>query len=256
VFIAGGDEPRGDGGGCAMARRAVEDVAAVGSRVPPQVASASTLSFLRCFVNHLRRWKRLLLLFLLQREVMWRWRFGALCEVSYDTFIGSLVGEVDGMRFFMFMPRFCSPSSLMVQLRVPAVGSLRRQIRNPQAGSVGGVVGGAVARCFWLFCESVDGTSYGDADKFFWSSDVRQPTAADDFSSPVLLKMVADACSTLTIRLNGVVGCEFLRHFQCLTPLVKDGGGCTGSPIDGLEKVLVLRVALCNLQFSKVFYIK
>jgi hypothetical protein len=67
--------------------------------------------------------------------------------------------------------------------------------------------------------------------------------------------MVADACSTLTIRLNGVVGCEFLRHFQYLTPLVKDGGGCTGSLIDGLEKVLVLGVALCNLQvFQGVLY--
>jgi hypothetical protein len=158
--------------------------------------------------------------------------------------------EVDGMRFFMFVPRFCSPSSSMVQLRVPVVGSLRRQIRNLQAGSAGGVVGGAAARCFWLFYESVDGISYGDADKFFRSLDVRQPTAADDFSFPVLLKMVPDACSTLTMRLSGVAGCEFLRHFQCLTPLVKDGGGCAGSPaiFDDLEKVLVLGVALCNFQ--------
>jgi hypothetical protein len=73
--------------GCAAARCAVEDVAAVGSRVPPRVASASTPSFLCCFVSHLRRWKRLPLLFLLQREAMWRWRFGALCEVSSDTFV-------------------------------------------------------------------------------------------------------------------------------------------------------------------------
>jgi hypothetical protein len=44
-------------------------------------------------------------------------------------------------------------------------------------------------------------------------------------------------------------GHEILWHFQYLTPLVKDGGGLGGSPVnsDGLEKDLEFGVASCNL---------
>jgi hypothetical protein len=257
VSVAGGDEPGGDGGGvCGGVPR--RGGCGGGGLTHASPGGVGFDSFLCCFVSHLRRWKRLPLLFLLQREAMWRWCFVALCEVSSDTFVGSHVCEVDGMRFFMFMPRFSSPSSSMVQLRVLAAGSLCRQIRNPQAGSAGAVVGGAAARCFWLFCESVDDISYGDTDKFFWLSDVRQRTAADDFSSPVLLKMVADACSMLMMRLSGVAGCEFLRHFQCLTPLVKDGGGCAGSPtiLTAWRKFWSLELRCVIFKFSNVFYVK
>jgi hypothetical protein len=44
------------------------------------------------------------------------------------------------------------PSSSMVSLRFLVSESLRRRIRNPQAGTNGGDVGLAAARCIWLLC--------------------------------------------------------------------------------------------------------
>jgi hypothetical protein len=66
---------------------------------------------------------------------------------------------------------------------------------------------------------------HGDGDKVFWSSVVRQLAVADGSSSPVLIKMVVDVRSMLMMRLRVGAGREILLHFQCLTPLMKDGGG-------------------------------
>jgi hypothetical protein len=111
----------------------------------------------------------------------------------------------------------------MVKLTSPTTDSLRRRIRNPQAGSDGGEVGEVVAQCFWclcvgswsggggslslppLFCEIVGffvRIPQGDGGKVFRSSAVRQLAVTDGFSSPFLIKMVADVCSTLMMCLR------------------------------------------------------
>jgi hypothetical protein len=72
----------------------------------------------------------------------------------------------------------------------------------------------------------------------------------DDLSSPVWIKTTVDAHSTPMMRLRDDAGREILWLLQCLTPLVKDGGGLDGSPMrsDGLEKNLEFGVASCNFQ--------
>jgi hypothetical protein len=94
------------------------------------------------------------------------------------------------------------------------------------------------------------GIPYGGDDMVFRSLAVRQAVAADDFSSPVRIKTAVDARSTPMMRLGDGAGREILRLFQCLTPLVKDGGGLGGSPTRSgiLEKNLEFEVASCNFQ--------
>jgi hypothetical protein len=144
-----------------------------------------------------------------------------------------------------------NPSSLMVSLRFLVSESLRRQIRNPQAGTDGGDVGLADARCFWLLyvgvgsdvggrlslcpflCGTVgfhNGIPWGGGGRIFWSVVASQPPATNGFSSPPVLKTTADIRSTFMMHLSGVAGCEILRHCQGLTPLVEGGGGFGGSP--------------------------
>jgi hypothetical protein len=71
---------------------------------------------------------------------------------------------------------------------------------------------------------------------------------ADDFSSPFLIKIVVDVRSTLMMCLRVGSRREILRHFQCLTPLVNDGGGLDDSPMNsgGLEKDLEFGIASGN----------
>jgi hypothetical protein len=129
----------------------------------------------------------------------------------------------------------------------------------------------AAAWCFWCLCvgsrssgagrfslsplfyETVGffiGIPHDGGNMVFRSLAVRQPAAADGLSSPVQIKMVADARSTPMIWLRDDAGHEILRFFQHLTPLVKDGGGLGGSPTSsgGLEKSLEFGVASCNFQ--------
>jgi hypothetical protein len=79
-----------------------------------------------------------------------------------------------------------------------------------------------------------------------------QPPAADGFSSPPILKMMTDICSTFMMHLGGVAGWEILWHCQGLTPLVEGGGGFEGSPANSgdLEIVWVLGGASCIFQVS------
>jgi hypothetical protein len=60
--------------------------------------------------------------------------------------------------------------------------------------------------------------------------------------------MVADVRSTLMMHLRVDAGREILRYFQCLMPLVKDGGGLGDSPVNsgGLEMDLEFGVVSCN----------
>jgi hypothetical protein len=137
------------------------------------------------------------------------------------------------------------PSSLMVEFRVPAVDSLRRRIRDPQVGSSGAKVGEPATWCVWCLCVGSRsggggrlslspllcvGIPHGGGDKVFRSLAVRQPAVVDGLSSPVRIKMEADARSTPMIRFRDGAGREILRLLQCLTSLVKDGGGLGGSP--------------------------
>jgi hypothetical protein len=149
--------------------------------------------------------------------------------------------------------------------------SLHRRIRNPQASSDDGEAGEVAAWCLWclcigsrsdgggslslppLFCEIMGffiRIPHGDGDKVFWSSVVRQLAVADGSSSPVLIKMVVDVRSMLMMRLRVGAGREILLHFQCLTPLMKDGGGLGDSPVSSgeLEKDVDIGVAFCNFQ--------
>jgi hypothetical protein len=73
-----------------------------------------------------------------------------------------------------------------------------------------------------FFCQTVGffiHIPHGDGDKVFWSSADRQLAVADGFSSPVLIKMVAEVRSMLMMHLRVGAGRKILRHFQCLTPL-------------------------------------
>jgi hypothetical protein len=90
----------------------------------------------------------------------------------------------------------------------------------------------------------------GDGYKFFRSSAVRQLVIADGSSSPFPIKMVADVHSSMMMCLRVGAGCEILRHFQWLTPLMKDGGGLGVCPASssGLKKDLEFWVAFCNFQ--------
>jgi hypothetical protein len=89
----------------------------------------------------------------------------------------------------------------------------------------------------------------------FRSLDVRQLVATNDLSSPVRIKMTTDAHSTPMMRLRD--GREILRLLQCLTPLVKDGGGLDGSPTrsGGLKKNMKFGVVSCNFQEIQGFYV-
>jgi hypothetical protein len=57
-----------------------------------------------------------------------------------------------------------------------------------------------------------------------------QPPVTDGFSSPPVLKTMANIRSTFMMHLGVVARCEILRHCQGLTPLVEGGGGFGGSP--------------------------
>jgi hypothetical protein len=71
---------------------------------------------------------------------------------------------------------------------------------------------------------------------------------AGGFSSPFLIKMATDVRSTLMMCLRVRAGHEILRHFQCLTPLVKDRGelGDSLANSGGLEKDLEFGVVSYN----------
>jgi hypothetical protein len=84
------------------------------------------------------------------------------------------------------------------------------------------------------------GIPHDGDDMVFRSLAIRQPMAADDLSSLVRIKIAANARSTPMMRLRDGAEHEILRLLQCLTPLVKDGGGLGDSPTrsGGLEKNL------------------
>jgi hypothetical protein len=65
------------------------------------VVLVAPVPFLRSFVWHQRRWKRLPLLLRLQHVVAWRWRIGVLSEISSDISDGSLDCEVVGTRIYL-----------------------------------------------------------------------------------------------------------------------------------------------------------
>jgi hypothetical protein len=71
------------------------------------------------------------------------WAFTLLVVPTLVIFL-DLVRQHDGAALH--------PSSSMVSLRFLVSESLRRRIRNPQAGTNGGDVGLAAARCIWLLC--------------------------------------------------------------------------------------------------------